>query len=106
MMLAKPKKLKKPTTSVTVVRITVLPMAGSTSNLFNKRGIKEPKRPAQSRLTIIDSAMTTPSIPLSNHKDAIIPMIIAKKIPFANESKTSLRIVLNASCLAMSPNAS
>jgi len=36
MMVARPKKLKNPTTSVIVVRITVLPIAGSISIFLAK----------------------------------------------------------------------
>ena len=63
MRVANPKKLKKPTTSVTVVKITVLPMAGSTSNFLSRSGTIEPKKPAESKLIIIESAITMPRFP-------------------------------------------
>ncbi len=104
--VARPKNEKKPTTSVTVVNTTVLPIAGSTSIFLRNNGTIAPKKPAHNKLMIIESAMTMPSIPLSNHIAAIIPMIIAKMRPFARESITSFFIVRNASCWAMSPSAS
>lgn len=63
MMVARPKKEKKPTTSVTVVSITVLPIAGSTPILLSNSGTIEPKNPALNKLMIMESAITTPSIP-------------------------------------------
>ena len=68
MMVASPKKLKKPTISVTVVNTTVLPIAGSTFSLLSARGTTDPKRPAAKRLMIIESPITTPSIAVSNQK--------------------------------------
>ena len=68
MSVARPKKLKKPTTSVTVVSITVLPIAGSTLNFLSIRGTMEPKKPAIKRFMTIESAITTPSIQSPNQK--------------------------------------
>ena len=98
MMVARPKKLKKPTISVTVVKITVLPMAGSISIFFKNRGMVAPKKPAITRLISIERAITTPNnIPCSNQTEAIVPIIIAKRVPFNNEIPNSFLIILAAS---------
>ena len=69
-------------------------MAGAISILFSNRGTIEPINPAMKRFMIIESPMTIPNIPLSNQREAIIPMIIAKTRPFVRERITSFLMVL------------
>ncbi len=57
---ANPRKAKKPTTSVTVVRKTVLATAGSIFSFVSPSGISVPHRPATNRLTIMAIPMTNP----------------------------------------------
>eukprot|EP01022_Parablepharisma_sp_SALTPOND_P015296 TRINITY_DN21499_c0_g1_i1.p1 TRINITY_DN21499_c0_g1~~TRINITY_DN21499_c0_g1_i1.p1 ORF type:complete len:211 (-),score=1.94 TRINITY_DN21499_c0_g1_i1:85-675(-) len=99
------KKLKKPTISVTVVSKTVLPIAGSISNFLRSKGIVAPKKPALKRLITIDIAITTPNIVLSNHAQAIRPMISAKTKPFTMEIKTSFFIASLLLSKSISPKA-
>ena len=64
----RPKKVKKPIISVTVVKKTELDIAGSILNFSNVSGIIVPKIPAKSRFAIIASPMII-AISLSlNHK--------------------------------------
>ena len=78
MSVASPKKLKKPTTSVTVVKITVDPIAGSIPAFRNPNGISVPKNPAKKRLITMESAITTPNKGILNHKNATVPITIEK----------------------------
>ena len=49
----KPKNVKKPITSVAVVRNTELDIAGSILNFSNVKGINVPKTPANKRFAIM-----------------------------------------------------
>ena len=101
--VAIPRKLTKPTISVIVVKMTVLPIAGSILNLLSMRGTAAPKKPAANRLTTIESAITTPSIHVSNQIEAITPMSNEKIIPLPAAISNSFLMVRFASFLAMSP---
>ena len=73
--LAVPKKAKKPTTSVTVVKITEPASAGSNLNLSNVIGISTPNRAAVIIFTIMASEMVAPNANDWNHAPARAPMI-------------------------------
>lgn len=62
MTVAKPKKARNPTTSVTVVTKALEPNAGSKLNLSRTSGTKIPANPAIIRFKTIANAKTTPSI--------------------------------------------
>ena len=64
----RPKKVKKPMTSVAVVKKTELEIAGSILNFSNVSGIKVPKIPAKRRLAIIASPIIIAINSSSNHK--------------------------------------
>ena len=64
----RPKKVKKPMTSVAVVKKTELEIAGSILNFSNVSGIKVPKIPAKSRFAIIASPIIIAINLSSNHK--------------------------------------
>ena len=66
----RPKKVKKPMTSVAVVKKTELEIAGSILNFSNVRGIKVPKTPAKRRFAIIAKPMIIAINLSSNHKYA------------------------------------
>jgi len=59
--VAKPRKLKKPTTSVTVVRIIEDDCAGSCPNVFRMIGITAPEKPAITTDIIIEMPITAAS---------------------------------------------
>lgn len=91
--LAVPKKAKKPTTSVTVVRITEPAKAGSNLNLSKIMGINTPNKAAVIMLTIMASAMVPPKTGDWNHNPANPPMISAQAMPFSEPMPNSfLRI--------------
>ena len=59
-IVANPRNAKNPTTSVTVVRITPPPRAGSAPNLRNIKGMIAPAMAATKRLIIMAAAMIRP----------------------------------------------
>ena len=65
-MEARPKKDKKPKTSVMVVKITPEAKAGSILNLCKVIGINVPANPAISKFNIIAKAIIMPSKISSN----------------------------------------
>src|SRR5690606_22521689 len=67
---ANPRNAKKPTTSVTVVKMIAEHCAGSSPTLLSSSGMDAPAMPAQIMFTIIPSAITTPSMALPYHAHA------------------------------------
>ena len=64
----RPRKVKKPITSVAVVKKTELDIAGSILNLSNVSGIKVPRRPAKSKLATIAKPIIIAINSSSNHE--------------------------------------
>ena len=66
----RPRKVKKPITSVAVVKKTELDIAGSILNLSNVSGIKVPRTPAKSKLATIAKPIIIAINSSPNHKYA------------------------------------
>ena len=64
----RPKKVKKPITSVAVVKKTELDIAGSILNFSNVSGIIVPRIPAKSKLATIAKPIMIAINSSSNHK--------------------------------------
>lgn len=75
---------------MTVVNITVDPIAGSIFSFSKTKGINAPKSPALKRFIIIEAAITKPKRGILNHKYATTPITNANNKPFAKEIITSL----------------
>ena len=92
--------------SVAVVKMTLLPMAGSIFRCFSTSGVRAPMNPATIRLSIIAIAITDAKVNELNQKYVIVPMSKANSIQFANDIINSFLITLRASFFSISPSAS
>ena len=88
--VARPRKEKKPITSVTVVTTTLPAMAGSWLNLCKIIGIKIPAIAEDIRFTTIATQIRVAMIASPNQIYVIPPTIIDSKIPFTTDTATSL----------------
>ena len=82
-LAARPRKTKKPITSVAVVRKTVDARAGSAPILLKIIGMEAPKTPAAIKFIIIANPITIPNPVLWNQRAVVIAIIIAKAIPLS-----------------------
>src|SRR5690606_29688743 len=71
--VARPRKLKKPTTSVTAVTTTPPATAGSTSARFMASGTSTPASAAEAKLITSAAVITSPSSQSRNHANATSP---------------------------------
>ena len=99
--VAIPKKVKKPTTSVTVVKITEPDSAASWLNFCSTIGTTTPAIAATAMLIKIAQPITMPMVASPNHQPATKPITIAHKNPltmpipssfFINENKLPAEI--------------
>ena len=93
--VARPKKDKKPKTSVIVVKITPEAKAGSIFNLSSVSGMIVPANPAKIKFKTIANPIIIPNIKSSNQYIETNEIIIAKIIPFIPPIKVSLKIIFN-----------
>lgn len=103
--MAKPKKARKPRTSVAVVMKMVAEVAGSLPSFFMMRGMMAPKKPATMRLKIMAAVMMAPKIGLWPLAMAIIMAIEPVMRPLMAPAPTSLRMAFLALPRAISPRA-
>ena len=95
-LAARPRKTKKPITSVAVVRKTVDAKAGSAPILLKIIGIEAPKTPAAMRFIIMAKPMTTPSPVLWNQRAVVTAIIIANAMPLRAPTSVSFQTTLAA----------
>src|ERR687896_486610 len=88
-IVARPKKAKKPTTSVTQVTNTPEAGAGSKRNQLSVRGIRIPASAAANRLTIRAAAITTPSNPEPNQTNTSVAKIRERTRPLTTPTTVS-----------------
>ena len=88
-MVARPRKEKKPITSVTVVTTTLPAIAGSWLNLLKSIGIKIPAIAEHIKFATMATQIRVAIIMSSNQKYVIPPTKIDNIIPFTIDTATS-----------------